>query len=682
MTMVLDIEGRVMKKVLVFVLALFLCFNVVGYKNVSALDANQTLTAAEFEARVAEAAKNRPRITGSKDSKLEGYLSKDEFVNSLPKDQKVRIVIELQDDPVLVVATKKGVSVDEMSSSEVKSIQNKLTTKQNAVKKEIANKNIPTSNVSEDGTDPKAGDSYTVAVNAFTTYVKASDIEKVEALGSVKSVYIANEYEKPEFKADMLTSTQMVNANIAWSEYNLRGEGTVIAVIDSGFDPSHKDFVLSDPTVPALTEVAVSALGLKGKYYTEKFPYAYNYYDLSHNIKDISTDGQHGQHVAGTVAANGTIKGVAPEAQLLGMKVFSDDFDYATTFSDIYLKAIEDSITLGADALNMSLGSPAGFYVEGSIEDVALKNALDNGIVSTISAGNEGTLMTDSMSWSSYLLIKYPYPSSKNPDIGLVGSPSLNEASLSVASVENLYSTVSQLDYTINGVKSSAAMTVAAGSPEPTTLAGPQPIVRVGLGRAADFAAAGDVSGKVVVVMRGENTFVDKLANAMNANASALIVYNHASGGEAMVSMAGGEGAKIPYVFIGNKAGVALDTAWKSAPDFVTVEFTDSMMQAPNPSGGLMSTFSSWGSTPDLRMKPEITAPGGMIYSLQNNDKYGTMSGTSMAAPHAAGGAAVVQQRLKTDPLFTALNLTNAQRANLAKVLLMNTASVLTDGNG
>lgn len=50
-----------------------------------------------------------------------------------------------------------------------------------------------------------------------------------------------------------------------------------------------------------------------------------------------------------------------------------------------------------------------------------------------------------------------------------------------------------------------------------------------------------------------------------------------------------------------------------------------------------MSDFSSWGVPGDLSLKPEITAPGGNIYSTRTDGTYGLMSGTSMASPSAAG---------------------------------------------
>ena len=64
-----------------------------------------------------------------------------------------------------------------------------------------------------------------------------------------------------------------------------------------------------------------------------------------------------------------------------------------------------------------------------------------------------------------------------------------------------------------------------------------------------------------------------------------------------------------------------------------------------------MSDFSSWGVPGNLSLKPEITAPGGSIYSVDGETAGGTaytlMSGTSMAAPQIAGITAVVKQYIR-----------------------------------
>ncbi len=101
-------------------------------------------------------------------------------------------------------------------------------------------------------------------------------------------------------------------------------------------------------------------------------------------------------------------------------------------------------------------------------------------------------------------------------------------------------------------------------------------------------------------------------------------------------------------------------------------------MSIPNPSANEMSDFTSWGTTPpSLELKPEVTAPGGKIYSTLNDDKYGTMSGTSMAAPHVAGGSGLVMQYIKEHEQFS--NLSLSEKARLAKVLLMNTSVPIFD---
>lgn len=596
------------------------------------------------------------------------------------EERQVRVVIELDGSALIEEATRQGVSVYDLGDATIQSITSQLLKDQDNLKNVLKINGIELSTYGKDN-ELTADDQFTVSVNAFVTYVKESDIESIRQTPGVSRVYEAIEYERPQFTVDMHTSNDMINQQIAL-ELGYKGEGQVIAVIDSGTDPSHPDLQkLTDASMAALTSDMIAQLGLPGVYVNEKVPYAYNYYDLNNNYIDIGDSGHHGQHVAGTVGANGFIKGVAPESQILGMKVFSDDIQYATTFSDVYLRAIEDAILLGADVINMSLGSPAGFYIPGSIEDLAINKAVANGIIVAISGGNENHIMEGAEIFGEYLLHGITYPYSKNPDVGLVGSPSLNEGSISVGSVDNTHVQADKIEFEVDGEKGAAAMQVAPGSPNPaTTLPGPQEIVHIGANSATPGVAADwegvDVRGKVALVRRG-NTFTDTLINAEAAGAVGLIVYNHADGGEALISMAGGDTATIPFVFIGEIAGNAIVNGLNA-----TITFTDEQISTENPSGWRMSDFSSWGTTPDLRMKPEITAPGGQIYSTQNDGEYSTMSGTSMAAPHVAGGAALVQQRLKLDEVFTKLGLTDKERAELTKALLMNTADILYDEQG
>ncbi|KAF5064022.1 Subtilase family protein [anaerobic digester metagenome] len=596
--------------------------------------------------------------------------------NQLPQedlDKMVRVVVELTGDSVIETATKSNKKVKDLGAAKVRSLEKTIRGQQANVKN-LLNASVKTTDKVPG--EKAAGTSLTIAMNGFSTYMRLGDLEKASQVPGVSRVLIANEYERP----DMDTSVHQIAAPTVWTEYDRRGEGTVVAIIDSGIDPSHQDFVLSAATDPALTESLVNAKGLDGRYYTEKVPYAYNYYDLNQQVIDRSTDGQHGMHVAGTVAANGLIKGVAPEAQLLGMKVFSDDIKYATTFSDIYLKAIDDSIALGADAINMSLGSPAGFYVSESMEDIAINHARDNGVTVAISAGNERNTMNGAANFAGYLGIGYARNQAKNPDNGVVGSPSVNSGSLSVASFDNIGYKANTITWTIDAMEKTAEMLPAAGSPLPwEVFTSPVELVYAGLGSPSDFEGK-DLTGKVALIMRGNLNFKVKLDNAVAAGAAGVIIYNNAAGGDAMVSMADGDKATVPYVFIGYTAGNAMASALQGGQT-VSVVFNEDVKSFVNPSGGLLSSFSSWGSTPNLKLKPEVSAPGGMIYSTQNSNGYTSMSGTSMAAPHVSGGAALVAQRIEEDALFDGVTSLKDQSA-LAKTLLMNTAIPQKDRAG
>lgn len=91
-----------------------------------------------------------------------------------------------------------------------------------------------------------------------------------------------------------------------------------------------------------------------------------------------------------------------------------------------------------------------------------------------------------------------------------------------------------------------------------------------------------------------------------------------------------------------------------------------------------MYSFSSWGPSPDLELKPEITAPGGNIKSTVYNDSYETESGTSMASPNVAGGCALILQSLKHKNIDYSQDI---NKVDIIKCLMMNTAKVLTNSS-
>ncbi|AJD92282.1 hypothetical protein JMA_29650 [Jeotgalibacillus malaysiensis] len=602
----------------------------------------------------------------AKIAKLADQTKKDKLLSdkaALKAEDEVRVIVEVSGQTALEYATEKGVLYKELSKSEKERFETEAAESQEKVKKNISSKGLKVAYMN----------SYSTAFNGFSGKVKFKDIEKIESLPGVDKVYISNEYNRPAPVEDMTTSHDFVQSAQTWADAKFQGEGMVVSVIDSGIDPTHKDFVLSEETEVELTSDEVNALNsdqtVKGKFYTEKVPYAYNYYDKNDTIKDIGPDASmHGQHVAGTVGANGDtenggIRGVAPEAQLLGMKVFSNDPLFPSTFSDIYLAAIDESIRLGADVLNMSLGSTASFYEEESPEDLAITRAVNNGIISSVSAGNSG-----------HIGYGFDNPLYDNPDIGLVGAPGLNADTVQVAASGN-YLYLYTHTGTVAGVPEFEGFGVDDWSdlPANTEVVSLKALTgdETALGGPADYEGI-DVEGKVVVVERGAYTFYDKTMNARAAGAAGIIVYN--SDSPVFYKDQGGWG--IPFMKTERAVGLDLEEALADGGLPLSVELEE---KSEGPEVGRNTEFSSWGVTPDLEFKPELTAPGGGIYSTLNDDQYGVMSGTSMAAPHVAGGGALIQQYLQTDERFK--DYSAEERTRLAKNLLMNTASIITDLN-
>ncbi|WP_282033748.1 cell wall-binding repeat-containing protein [Metabacillus indicus] len=574
---------------------------------------------------------------------------------------KVRVIVEVEGEPAITYATKQGKKFDALPKAKQDELKANALKEQKAVKNQIASKNL----------GMKFEQEFTTVVNGFSGEVEYGKIALIEKLTGVNNVTIAHEYERPKAKPDMKYSKELVEARESW-DLGYDGEGMIVGIIDTGLDPSHKDMILSEDTVPALSEGAVndakSELGLPGKFYTAKVPYGYNYMDENEEILDLGPGASmHGMHVGGTVGANGDednggLKGVAPEAQLLALKVFGNDPEMPSTWGDIYIKAIDDAIGLGADVLNMSLGSTASFVLPEDPEQMAIARAVENGVVMAVSAGNSAHLGNG---WAN------PYAS--NPDVGVVGAPGLSYDSLQVASLENSTIELDAMKVDVDGA--------AFGSIGYQKQDGPKfldkfkgqklEIIYVGDGQPAGYEGK-DVKGKVVFVVRTGSYFYTNIQKTAEAQGAAGVIIRGLPAHGDYVNMALDKPV-IPLVSLSVADGNALEEQAKAGKK-LEVTFGDDKVAAPNAEAGKMSAFTSWGVTPNLDFKPEITAPGGKILSTFQDNQYGIMSGTSMAAPHVAGGSAIVLE--KVDELF---NLDGADRVQMAKNILMNTSQPVMD---
>lgn len=580
-------------------------------------------------------------------SKLDNKASKssDEKAASEDTNKVVRVVVQLQEKASVDNASK--------STESVKASQKAIIDKVKAL------------------TGATIRRSFGYLVNGFSLDVKKSDISKIQAISGVKSVTEANVYHP-----DMTFAKELTQAYGTWKDLGYKGEGMVVAIIDTGIDYHHKDMTITDTSKEKLTKDKVAKMSGKGTYFTDKVPYGYNFADDNQQVIDANPSEQHGMHVAGIVAANGkedevknltAIQGVAPEAQLLAMKVFSNTTgQMESAYDDDVIAAIEDSVAHGADVINMSLGSDCGFVDPSNPEQQAIQKATEQGTLCVISAGNAAISTTDS-GWND--------PETNwlgTTDTATVGDPGLAADSLCVASYENPRLITEQFSYTIGTDTGNMCYTKSEVDPSETlkTLKDYQ-LVDCGKGNNAiegtgdDFT--GKVNGKIALVNKVSGSYGNKKRAAQKAGAIGVIFYT--VGDESLVSTSPLTGEiTIPCINVASKDGLKLVNAVSTA----TVKFPGTYTSIPNASANGISPYSSYGPTPSLDFKPEITAPGGDIYSTQNNNKYVSMSGTSMAAPHTSGSEALILQGVKAR-----LGLSGKELVSFAKKTAMNTAQVL-----
>lgn len=568
-------------------------------------------------------------------------------LNKGTSSESERVIVQLNDKPAAENASK--------TADSVKLDQQQIIQKVKAI------------------TGEEVKRSFGYLVNGFSLDVKKSDISKIEAIPGVKNVTEAKVYHP-----DLSFAKNLTQVYSAWKDYGYKGEGLAIAIIDTGIDYTHKDFRISDTSKEKLHEVDVVKLGGKGKYFTDKVPYGFNFADNNQDVIDANTEEQHGTHVAGIVAANGhqdevnslkAVQGIAPEAQLLAMKVFSNTPNHMNNaYDDDIIAAIEDSVLHKADIINMSLGSAVGFQDENSPEQKAVKNATDKGTLVVISAGNSAISSTTS-GWN------VPQTNQLGVvDTETVGDPGTAKDALTVASYENTNKVASILDYTSDSSNGKLYYAVAKGAPE-KTLKDIHNIVDVGFGQASNFNGL-DLTGKIALVQRGTITFSEKFLNAQKANAAGVIIFDkdikNGGSNDPLTGMSIDQSITIPVVGIGNSDGYTLKNLISKN---VKVNFTDELGSVPNSLANDFSPFTSWGPTPSLDFKPEISAPGGNIYSTQNNNKYTTMSGTSMAAPNVSGSEALLLQAAKQENL----GLSGREMVEFIKDNVVNTAKVEYD---
>lgn len=577
----------------------------------------------------------------------------------------------------------------------------------------------------------------TLVANMISANVEYGKIEQIKQLPGVADVVLEQQYEpaasENTVQPNMEISTGMTGTTTAWST-GYTGAGMRIAIIDTGLDMSHQSFdngayeyALEQNAARAKESVEaykasldlldadeinekLSLLHIKegvsaaDLYRTEKVAYGYCYIDKDLDVThETDTEGEHGSHVAGIAAANRYLPdgnggyvsaldsvhmhGAAPDAQVLVMKVFGDE---GGAYDSDYTAAIEDAIVLGADTINLSLGSASPGPSKARTEAYQkifddLENASS---VVTVSSGNAGY-------WAKNAdPIGYLY--SDGVSMQTDGQPGSYANSLTVASVDNDGFIG---NYLLIGQDPIAPSETTGFTNKPiSTIVGEHEFVffsedatKYAVDAAGNnllLAYADAVKDKIVFVSRGQSSFYQKHDAAAAAGALACVVYNNQSGSINMDLSS--STATIPCVSITQDDGELVRTQAEPvyAEDGTTVLYYTGKIEVRgkepvrfNRDYKTISEFSSWGVPGDLTLKPEIAAPGGNIYSLNGlhnstsgmqggHQDYELMSGTSMAAPQIAGIGALVKQYIESKGLSRS-DLTD--RA-LAQSIMMSTA--------
>lgn len=467
----------------------------------------------------------------------------------------------------------------------------------------------------------------TAVYNGLVVETPPAQVATLAALPGVRAVH-----PDATFTAALDHTVELVGAPEVWQRTDpdgrpVTGAGTTVAILDTGVDYRHPD--LGNGFGPGHKVVAG--------------------HDFVNGDADPMDDHGHGTHVAGIVAADGAIRGVAPDARITAYKVLDEDGNGQV--SDILAgldAAVSPANPYRADVVNLSLSGPGDGTDPLSIAASFVARA---GIVVVASAGNLG-----------------PAPLS-------VRSPAVAEGVIAVgATVSGVWVPRVRL---VDPVERDLRAVRLPFSADPPGDSLQSTVVDVGDGLPGDYEGI-DVEGKMVLVAMRPNWMVEQAMLAEEHGAAAAMFYAadywgppEANGSTTAEAEEAHLDAFLPG-FDENRLGrlVAVTIPGPSAAAVgkelaagkVTVEITatDATDQ--------LADFSSRGPGGLFHQKPELTAPGVEVLSTLPGGGHGRGSGTSMAAPHVAAAAALLRQR---HPEWTVEQLTaaltgSAQRSAVA----------------
>ncbi|KAI9219280.1 peptidase S8/S53 domain-containing protein [Blastocladiella britannica] len=490
--------------------------------------------------------------------------------------------------------------------------------------------------------DVKVDKTFRKVVNAAAvTLTNPKDVHALASAPGVKAVFpivhhkqsapvaLRNglEFAKRAVPGDQkLTRFQhkLTNMDKVKTDLGLTGEGVFVAVVDTGIDYLHPAF-----SVPGQTCTEFKGPGCRVQFGRDFVGDAYDSAGKKGSPTavpdaDPMDCGGHGTHCAGIIGGlDDQIEGVAPGVVLGAYKVFGCE---GSTDTPQILDAMEAAYEDGAHVISMSLGG--GVVGQDYIEAQAVTNLSNAGIYVAIAASNDGDKGYDT-----------------------VAAPSVAAGALSIASFDNTNQPSAAA--IITGVAGVTAPAIAIGSNAKFTPEQAFPIIasNVAIDSLVDGCLVNGASpfkpdqfkGGAALIRRGTCAFTEKAQNAAAAGASAVIIRNRLP--EYLAAGAVDATVTIPVAFIGGTDGDALFKAATAGKTTFAVSKNQAVI--PIATAGQPSDFSSWGLDVNLFIKPEVAAPGGMIYSSvpRSHGSYDVFSGTSMATPYIAGTIALHVQK-------------------------------------